>query len=460
MEHKDIYEQTHKKTKTATTAFISLALAGALLVGATKVASNIKLKKDNDITNTSPETTMVTPESSELVLTDDFDINNPEEVSKRAEDIYNLSEKKCSVLDIKNSIYIINEMYDKISYPEGISTDDEKFKYINQQLAVLFGITLDDYLYDYVVTMDQILNENISDPIFVGTTNPVPCAYMWMPATDETKNFAIEIAKVYYEQRANIRNNNKAAMTITANEYYNLYIKAKTLNLPTGEKVILFKQFRSINPLFTPLLSKEQAEDLDNALGFITTATNKLFSAASENLDVSPLLKESLESGTCGEELTKLEDKYRAQDLSKAEERVEKSNELIKDETKVVNPGGNPASGSNGKQEVINGNVTTSVSESEFVVEIPNEGVSEVTESGGKVVEENTTIQSTTTKPAEETTTYVDDEDIPVMDDKEFFGNATDEDIENYKNNSVQKLGFGLLGTGSLGVVFSKKKRK
>ena len=29
--HKDIYEQTHKKTKTATTAFISLALAGALL---------------------------------------------------------------------------------------------------------------------------------------------------------------------------------------------------------------------------------------------------------------------------------------------------------------------------------------------------------------------------------------------------------------------------------------------
>ncbi len=405
MEHKDIYEQTHKKTKTATTAFISLALAGALLVGATKVASNIKLKKDNDITNTSPETTMVTPESSELVLTDDFDINNPEEVSKRAEDIYNLSEKKCSVLDIKNSIYVINEVYDKITYPEDISTDDKKFEYL-QQLALLFGITLDDYLSDYVVTMDQILDDSNSNPIFAGTTNPVPCAYMWMPQDSEAKRLAIEIAKVYYEQRANIRNNNETAMTITANEYYNLYDKAKTLELSTGNKIILFKQFSSINPLFTPLLSKEQAEELDGALGFITTATNKLFSAASENLDLSNILKENLESGTCGIDISIFDEYFVSVDRKDAESRVEA---ISNQETTVINEGGKPATGSSGKQEVINDKVTTTVSESEFVVEIPNEGTSEEYIPGGEVVKEEPVTEPSTIYQTER---YVDEDAI------------------------------------------------
>ena len=64
--------------------------------------------------------------------------------------------------------------------------DDKKFEYL-QQLALLFGITLDDYLSDYVVTMDQILDDSNSNPIFAGTTNPVPCAYMWMPQDSEAK---------------------------------------------------------------------------------------------------------------------------------------------------------------------------------------------------------------------------------------------------------------------------------
>lgn len=460
MEHRNTYEQTHKKQKSRTTVFVSLALAGALLLGGTKVA---KLFKKEDVpVPVKPETTMTTPDETELVLTEDFDINNPEAVSKRAQDIYNLSEKKVSVFDIQNSIYVLNEMYDKIKYPEASKTDDQKFEYL-QQLALVLGATLDDYLADYVVTMDQMLDEKISSPTFAGTKNAVPCAYMWMPTYSEAKKTAIEIAKVYYEQRDNIRNNNLAAMTITANDYYSLYSKAKNLKLETGDKILVFKQFSSINPIFTPLLSKEQARDLDDALGVITTSTNKLFSSASENLNLSDKLKEGLENGNFGKTITKLEEKYVISDRQDAESRIDA---IVNSETTVVNQGGTPAGGSDGKQEVIN-NGTTSVSTSEFVVDIPNEGTSEITVPGGDVVEEHTTEPVTvhTTVPATipattETTTYTDaDDDIPVMDDKEFFASATEEDIEDYKKSPLEPVSYGMIGVGSVGAVFSKKRK-
>lgn len=455
MEHRNTYDQTHKRQKSRTSAFVSIAVAGALLLGGTKVGSMIFKGKDKDVpTTTKPETTMVAPESTELVLTDDFDINDPEAVSKRAQDIYNLSEKKISVFDIENSIYVLNEMYDKIKYPEVSKTDDQKFEYL-QQLALVLGATLDDYLADYVVTMDQMLYKNISNPIFAGTTNAVPCAYMWMPASGEAKKTAIEIAKVYYEQRANIRNNNLSAMTITANDYYDLYSKVKDIEFKTTDKILVFKQFSSINPIFTTFLSKEQARDLDDALGVITTSTNKLFSSASENLDLSQKLKDGLENGTFGKSITKLEEKFVIFDRQDAESRIEA---IGSEMTTIVDSGGTPAGGSDGKQEVIN-KPTTSVSTSEFIVDIPNEGTSEITVPGGEVVEEHTT--ELVTEPSRtETTTYIDaDEDIPVMDDKEFFAKATDEDIEDYKKSPLEPVSYGMIGLGSLGLVFSKKRK-
>lgn len=398
MEHMDIYEQTHKKGKTITTTCISLALAGALLVGGCKVASVIKGKNLGE-----PETTMEQPELGELVLTQDFDINNSEEVSKRAEAIYNLSEKEYTVLDIKNSIYVANEIFDNIVYPDSAKTDDEKFEYL-QQLSLLFGATLDDYLFDYVSAMDKVINEEDNDFVFEGRTNDALSAYMWMPTTNETKNFAIDIAKVYCEQRNNIRNNNKAAMIITANEYYDLFIKAKQMELSVGNKVLLFKQFSSINPLFTPLLSKEQTEELDNALGFIATATNKLFSEAAEGLDISEKIKESLEKGNFGKEITKHEEKYVPEDKNAADKIAEKL--PAESTTTVVDKGGKPVNDSGVKHEVITNPTpaTTTVEESEFIVEIP-EGTTEVVIPGGKVTEEETVTEPYTTNAYER---YVD----------------------------------------------------
>lgn len=465
MEHRKTYEQTHKKQKSTTAAFVSLAVAGALLLGGTKVGSMIFKNKDKDVpTTTKPETTMVTPESTELVLTEDFDINDPEAVSKRAQDIYNLSEKKYSVLDIQNSIYIINGLYSKIIYPDTLNVndeyDDDKLEYI-QELVKLLGITLDDYISDYVVALDYIMNDKMENVKVEGNSNSVPCAYMWMSQDSEAKKTAIEIAKVYYEQRANIRNNNMSAATITANEYYNIYSSLDKKDFSNGDYLVIYNEFNAKNPIFTPFLDKKQSRDLDNIPGNILMFANNIYSevGSNEKWNLSPTIQAGLQNGTFGKDITEMVDKYRKEDVESAKQRVEKSNEQIADESKVVNQGGTPASGSDGKQEVID-NGTTNVSTSEFVVDVPNEGTSEITVPGGDVVEEHTT-ESVTAPSMTETTTYIDaDDDIPVMDDKEFFAEATDEDIEDYKKSPFESIGYGMMGVGSLGAVFSKKRKK
>ncbi len=482
MEHNDVYKQTFSNAKR--NAAISVALVGALLVGGVKVGSYFNKKNDKTPIDATPQTTMIDPATSELVLTEDFDINNDEQVNKRAQAIYELSEKEYSVEDIKNTIYLFNEKYDKVVYPKTAKTDDEKFEYL-QQLALLLGKTLDDYLKEYVQVY-QKSNKNITiDQLNV---KDVPCAYMWMAKDSDAKKLAINIAKVYYEQRDNIRNDNKAAMTVTANDYYNLFVEAKKLKLSAGDKVLVFKQFNSINPIFTMFLSKECAEDLDKSLGLTIPATNKIFMSAAEDLDLSEKLEEGLEKGTFGKEITKTKEKYVSSDKAVAEKIIDTNDS---DKTKVVIEGGKEVGT---QQVVIQDEVTTKVETSEFVVDIPNEGTTCVTEKGGEVVDtitptttkpsnstttkpsttkpsdEPTTTKPSTTKPSSETTmtttttSYVDDEDIPVMDEEEFFGWATDEDADDYRskasNKSVEALGYSMLAGGSLGAVLSKKKRK
>ena len=172
MEHNDVYKQTFSNAKR--NAAISVALVGALLVGGVKVGSYFNKKNDKTPIDATPQTTMIDPATSELVLTEDFDINNDEQVNKRAQAIYELSEKEYSVEDIKNTIYLFNEKYDKVVYPKTAKTDDEKFEYL-QQLALLLGKTLDDYLKEYVQVY-QKSNKNITiDQLNV---KDVPCAYM------------------------------------------------------------------------------------------------------------------------------------------------------------------------------------------------------------------------------------------------------------------------------------------
>lgn len=436
MEHKDIYNQTSKTKKGITTAIVSVALAGALLVGGVKIGSWFKKEDTKAPVNPTPETTTNAPVASELVLTEDFDINDPAAVTKRAQDIYNLSQKEKSVLDIQNSINVLK--MNNIVYPDNVVSDDDKFKYLQKDLNLVLEITMYSYISDYIAALNYMLNDK-TDIITIDDKNrSVPCAYMWMPQDSEAKRFAIEIAKNYYEQRANIRNNNLAAAKITANDYYDLFEKWKNMDLSVEDNVAILYQFYTINAIYTSFLSKEQAKDLDNISGYLWKYVGNLYDgfAVKYNLSISP---EDLNNGSSCKSAEVIFDKYKKEQAAAAEQRVAKSNEIIATETGVVNQGGTPASGSAGRQEVINDG-TTKVSTSEFVAPIPNEGTSENIVSGGEVVEEHTT--EPVTEPSE-TPTYVDDENIPVMSGEEYAAAG----------------GRGMMLLGSLGAVFSKKRK-
>lgn len=470
MEHKNIYEQPDKKRKRKAAVCTSLILAGALLIGGTKIMSGFKLKSNVGVT-TEVTTTMVSNEESNLLLTEDFDINNPDEVGKRAQAIYDISEKERTVLDIQNSIYIVNGLYDKVVYPDEVKTDDQKLEYV-QSLVTLLSITLDDYLSDYLVMIDYVINDGVLDIEFAGNTDIIPYAYMWMPQTNDAKKLAIDIAKVCEEQRLNIENKDVTAMYETADKFYNLFLNIKETEASYGEQVLLYNEIGAKQLLFISVLDKEMSSDFAQVPSYITQQANNLYSAigASEGWVLSDTYEAALKEGTFGKDISKEVENYRAEDVAAAEERVEELNNRIENESSVVNQGGAPAGDSSDKQEVIDDNVTTRVSESEFVVSIPNEGTSEEVVQGGEVVEENTVAEPVATAP-HETTTYVDaNEDIPVMDDKEFFGLATEEDIEDYHNIPFEKsaytTGAGILAAGVLGNLQiitedkTKKKRK
>ena len=132
MEHININKQPYSKKKKAMT-ITALVAAGAIIIGGTKIACNKKLKKQAEVT-TDLQTEAY--ENSDLYLSSDFDINDDNAVLKRAQDIYEISEKEYNVLDIKNTIYLYNGKYDRITYPENVKTDDEKFMYIQDTLTL------------------------------------------------------------------------------------------------------------------------------------------------------------------------------------------------------------------------------------------------------------------------------------------------------------------------------------
>ena len=111
-EHKNIYEQSHKKAKNVS-AFTALLVTGALLVGGTLAASKIKLKKPQEPVTTTTETTAYVPENELLVLTEDFDINDAAKVKKRAQDIYDLSEKEVTEETVEHIINLFNKKMSK-----------------------------------------------------------------------------------------------------------------------------------------------------------------------------------------------------------------------------------------------------------------------------------------------------------------------------------------------------------
>ena len=111
-----LMKQAFKKTKETYTKIVAAVMAA--LLGTTGAVMLVKNKtKDN---NNLPEDTSITQEAEEnekLYLSEDFDINNDKEVEDRARAIYELLEdelkKNITVNDIKNIIYVVNNVSEK-----------------------------------------------------------------------------------------------------------------------------------------------------------------------------------------------------------------------------------------------------------------------------------------------------------------------------------------------------------
>lgn len=393
MEHMDINKQPYDKKKKAIT-ITALVVTGAIIIGGTKIACNKKLKKPVD--NTSSLQNEVY-ENKDLYLSQDFDINNDAEVSKRANDIYEISEKEYSKEDIKNTIYLYNGMYDKITYPEKTITDDDKFMYIQNNLTLCLPVTLNDYIEDYYSIISGFMDEDIKRDLTRDITSMV-YAYMFMPEYNDTKKLLMDLALICKEQTDNIINKDISKLSDTANKYYALYLEASASNFSTEDKVIVFQEFKNKSSLFARFLSEEKANDLNDAYSILEMSKKKMFGTISENLRISDTIKEGINSGTFAKNEIKLEEKYKKEDKEKAEERS-KNYPTVKDETKVVESGGKKVTNSPYNKETTlvdkNNNPikesTTIIEESEFVVPVnPDDIPKDWTENGGDVIEEFT----------------------------------------------------------------------
>ena len=336
-------------------------------------------------------------ENKDLYLSQDFDINNDAEVSKRANDIYEISEKEYSKEDIKNTIYLYNGMYDKITYPEKTITDDDKFMYIQNNLTLCLPVTLNDYIEDYYSIISGFMDEDIKRDLTRDITSMV-YGYMFMPEYNDTKKLLMDLALICKEQTDNIINKDISKLSDTANKYYALYLEASASNFSTEDKVIVFQEFKNKSSLFARFLSEEKANDLNDAYSILEMSKKKMFGTISENLRISDTIKEGINSGTFAKNEIKLEEKYKKEDKEKAEERA-KNYPTVKDETKVVESGGKKVTNSPYNKETTlvdkNNNPikesTTIIEESEFVVPVnPDDIPKDWTENGGDVIEEFT----------------------------------------------------------------------
>lgn len=397
MEHININKQPYSKKKKAMT-ITALVAAGAIIIGGTKIACNKKLKKQAEVTT---DLQTETYENSDLYLSSDFDINDDNAVLKRAQDIYEISEKEYNVLDIKNTIYLYNGKYDRITYPENVKTDDEKFMYIQDTLTLCLPVTLNDYIEDYYTIMSGFLDEE-EDRCLTRNITSMVYGYMFMSEYNDAKKMLMDLALICKEQINNIINKDIPKLSDTANKYYALYLQANSLELSSENKVILFQEFKNKSSLFARFLSEEKANDLNDAYSIIEMSKKKMFGTLSENLRISDTIKEGIDSGTFAKNEIKLEEKYKKEDKEKAEERA-KNYPTNRQETKVVNNGGNKVTNSSGNSETKyvdkNNNEiktpTTIEETSEFIVPVnPDDIPKDWTENGGDVIEEFTYYDS------------------------------------------------------------------
>lgn len=347
--------------------------AVAILVGGTLIAKlSTKDKKHVEDNSSSISTTVDYGSQYGLKLTKDFDINDSNAVRQRAKAIYELSDKKYTIEDIMNMIYLVNSATDKIKLDS--MNEEEKFEYL-QKLAV----GLYDVLATNVVDFSKGLTSLNNDISFDLKSTDAIYSYMFI-ACGKGKEDAINLAIVVNRQINNIKNADKSKLTNNADDFYaqSKLIYNNKSGYPDGVVVALIDDIKSKIPVMG--LSKEKAADLSKE--YQNVDINKIWFDVANKVGAYKEADANCESKvnhTTNNEKNNANDKNSAE---RRENRPTKSSTTTKVET-----GGKPV-----RTEVVpktTKKTTTRVVTSEFVVPVKTtKPTTTIVDQGGKVVKE------------------------------------------------------------------------
>ena len=351
--------------------------AAAILVGGTLIAKlTIKNKRDltEDTSSTSISTTVNYKSQYGLVLTEDFNINNTDEVRKRAKDIYELSEKEYTVEDIINMIYLINNSVDKIKLT-GMD-EEEKFRYLQKLATGLYDVISDNLIDDAnaLTSLNSNQKSNVKNDTEI-------FSYMFI-ANGKGKEEAINLAIIVNKQLNDIKNGNTSSFKENADKFYGFSktIYSNKSKYPDGVLIVLIDDIKSKIPVMG--LSKQQGADLSKEEQNVDI--NKVWFDAADKLGA--YIEADADCETKVKHTTNHE-KYEANDASKAQAIVNSNTKS--NTTKKVDNGGTPVRTEKVTQKSSKP-ITTREETSEFVVPVvTTKPTTTIVDQGGKVVEEH-----------------------------------------------------------------------
>ncbi len=348
---KDTNKQPYSLQKRTVSIIVSAAIV------ATGIAATVKLSSKNKAQTpeiTTEYTTLV--DNINLLLTEDFNIEDAAAVKARAEAIFNLSDGDVSVEDIINLIYLTNSRYDLMTY----NTTDKV-----EQLAI-----------------DQkLITRSMVDLLSGGQVY----AYMLMAQDGPAKQEAIKLATIAEKQKEAIKSGDTSKSEEYANEIQTIINGLKDKNISDNDYFSILADFVTIQGLFPD-------HEFDNSL--ISTKSNAVFAddAASKGVDPSELLDKNL---NCNVEVATTGNKYIKEDAAdakaKEESRVAQNGSAV--ETTIVK--GGEEVGTVKETTPSNKNEVTTDSYTYTIVNtVPETKPEEKTEvvKGGEIVEEGTVV--------------------------------------------------------------------
>lgn len=368
-------KQAFKKTKETYTKIVAAVMAA--LLGTTGAVMLVKNKtKDN---NNLPEDTSITQEAEEnekLYLSEDFDINNDKEVEDRARAIYELLEdelkKNITVNDIKNIIYVVNNVSEKTD----LKTSDDI-----QQLLKKIGDIFKNGIYGY---QDRLVNSDSEVKEFKQLIH----AIFFITKYKDAKQFAYQLAVILNKQAKNIENNIRDDKEL-AKQYEALCNKIYSSKLEMSYQILLRRAIIAYNSLFysNNLLeySSENDEKIKNEVANMET---KLGTKIAEKKGIDIITKKD---DDCNEADKEKKKNTKEGDHPKADSNDSK-NYAGKDmpgDNKEADAGGQPV---RNDQEVIGGGEIIDTKITEGKVPDVVEGAYDEVEPGGEVLEENTQV--------------------------------------------------------------------